>query len=350
MDKKKLILLAVALVIAIGTAVGARTLFAGAAAEKAVAAQPVTEELPMVVVAQNALPVGTIITEKDLSLQPWPKDLMKDAYFIQTPKKPISLSEMSGRVVRFAVSAGEPVTQGALVAPGDRGFLAAALGPGMRAVTIPVTPQTGGGGFIFPGDRVDVILTQKVSNNNSDGPELKASETIVRNLRVLATNQTTVPTKDDKGQTVADPAIAMITIEATPRIAEKITVAQSIGTISLSLRSLADSEADIDRALAKGDIKLPEGMTPAEERAYLARVQGLPQDGKPTFVTGGDVSRFQPTKLAPPKQDRNVNNNPAPAPSYNPPAPKVAAPKEPAKPSGPVVRVSRGGEVKDVQF
>ena len=81
------------------------------------------EKLPMVLVAKQALPVGTIITPEMLSLQPWPKELLREAYFVQTPEAPIDMATMNGRVVRFAVTAGEPVTQGALVAPGDRGFL-----------------------------------------------------------------------------------------------------------------------------------------------------------------------------------------------------------------------------------
>ena len=75
------------------------------------------------------------------------------------------------------------------MSPGDRGFLAAALGPGMRAVTVPVSAKTGVAGFVFPGDRVDLVLTQTVTGD--DGQPLKAAETVLRNLRVLATDQAT---------------------------------------------------------------------------------------------------------------------------------------------------------------
>lgn len=342
MDKKKLLLLAAALLIAAGTALGARTLFLGGATPTSQAATA-SEQLPMVLVAKQALPVGTIITPEMLSLQPWPKELLREAYFVQTPDAPIDLGSMHGRVVRFAVTAGEPVTQGALVAPGDRGFLAAALSPGMRAVTIPVSGPTAVGGFVFPGDRIDLVLTQNISG--VDGPELKASETIVRNLRVLATNQSTEATKDEAGKTIATADISLITVEATPRIAEKITVAQSIGTVSISLRSLADSEGDIDQALASGEIKVPAGLTPAEERAYLQRMQGKPVDGKPTFVTGGDVSRFQRSTMPPqskPEKAQAPERAPAPEPARQAAAP--AEKKEPEKPKGPVVRISGGRE------
>jgi Flp pilus assembly protein CpaB len=70
-----------------------------------------------------------------------------------------SIESLVGTVVRNAVTAGQPLTQGSIVKPGDRGFLAAALGPGMRAVTVPVSALTGVAGFVFPGDRVDLVLT-----------------------------------------------------------------------------------------------------------------------------------------------------------------------------------------------
>src|SRR5690349_14430290 len=157
MDRKKLLLLVGALAIAIVTAMMARSMFAGASAPETQAA-PVPKG-PKVLVAQRVLPTGTIITADAIGFQPWPQELVKDAYFIEGES---DVSKLLGTVVRFPVTAGEPVTQGSLVAPGDRGFLAAALGPGMRAITVPVSAKTGVGGFIFPGDRVDLVLTQSI--------------------------------------------------------------------------------------------------------------------------------------------------------------------------------------------
>ena len=137
MDRKKLVLLVGALVVAIGTAFVARSMFAGAAAPQAEAAAPVPQG-PRVLVAQRALPVGTIITADALAFQPWPGNMVKDAYFIEGEA---DMNKLLGTVVRFPITAGEPVTQGALVAPGDRGFLAAALTPGMRAITVPVSAE-----------------------------------------------------------------------------------------------------------------------------------------------------------------------------------------------------------------
>ncbi len=160
MDKKKLMLLLGALVIAIGTALAARSLFAGASAPQAQAVAPAPKG-PKVLVSQRAMPVGTIITADAVAFQEWPKDMVQDAYFVDGVA---DMSKLIGTVVRFPVTAGQPLTQGALVSPGDRGFLAAALGPGMRAVTITVSQKTGVAGFVFPGDRVDMVLTQSVES------------------------------------------------------------------------------------------------------------------------------------------------------------------------------------------
>ena len=282
MDRKKLVLLIGALIIAVGTAFAARTMFAGSAAPEAEAA-PVG---PKVLVAQRALPAGTIITADAMGYQQWPEELVQDAYFIDGES---DINQLLGTVVRHPITAGEPVTQGSLVSPGDRGFLAAALSPGMRAVTVPVSARTGVAGFIFPGDRVDLVLTQTIAG---EGRDLKAAETVLRNIRVLATDQSTEQVTDEEGKTVVR-AFRTVTIEVTPKIAEKVAVAQTVGTLSMVLRSIADNQADLERAIASGDIKIPDDATPEEEEKFLRDAVARPVDKGTTFSTGGDVSRFQ---------------------------------------------------------
>src|SRR6187200_640093 len=274
MDRKKLVLLIGALIVAIGTALAARSMFAGAATptvEAATAAAPEPEG-PKVLVAKRALPVGTIITADAIGYQLWPKEMVQDAYFIDGEA---DMSRLLGTVVRNPITAGEPVTQGSLVSPGDRGFLAAALSPGMRAITVPVSAKTGVGGFVFPGDRVDMLLTQTVEGEDSS---LKATETILRNLRVLATDQSTETTTTPDGKTVVR-AFRTVTVEVTPRIAEKISVAQTIGTLSFSLRSIADNQSDLERAIASGAVDLPDDASKEDEEKLLRRALARPQDG-----------------------------------------------------------------------
>lgn len=336
MDRRKLLLLAASLIVAIVAALAARSMFTGATTPAAeAAAAPV--EGPKVLVAKRALPVGTIITADAVGYQLWPRELIQDAYFIDGEA---NVSQLLGTVVRYPLTAGEPVTRGSLVAPGDRGFLAAALGPGMRAVTVTVSAGTGVAGFVFPGDRIDLVLTQTVEG---EGQPLRASETILRNLRVLATDQRTETEKSEDGKTQVQ-EFSMVTLEVTPLIAEKIAVAQTIGTLSLSLRSIADNQSELERAIAAGDVELPADTTGAEEEEILREVMARPQSGVPTFQTGGDVSRFQRRSM--PAQTTS-SPSVAPAPSqglYD----YAAAPVErPDRPSGPVVRVMRGANASE---
>jgi pilus assembly protein CpaB len=305
-------------------------MFADAATPQATAA-PVAPapQGPKVLVAKRALPVGTIITADAIGYQLWPQEMVQDAYFVDGEA---DIEKLLGTVVRNGITAGEPVTQGSLVSPGDRGFLAAALSPGMRAVTVPVSANTGVGGFIFPGDRVDMMLTQGVSGND-DGPELKATETILRNLRVLATDQSTETTTTEDGKTVVS-EVSTVTMEVTPKIAEKIAVAQTVGTLSLTLRSIADNQSELERAIASGEIDLPAGASRAEEEKLLRQVMARPQDGASSFVTGGDVSRFQRRTM--PRQTAPV------APAPGPVGETTMTTTMVTMPSGPTVRVTRG--------
>ncbi|MEN2749082.1 Flp pilus assembly protein CpaB [Sphingomonas sp. T9W2] len=343
MDSRKLFLLAGALVIAAMTALMARSLMAGAAAPVAVASIPAEAPVdgPRVLVATKALPVGTIIDAAALRFQPWPKELVENAYFLESSPDSRSLV---GTVVRFAIPAGQPITQGSLVKPGDRGFLAAALGPGMRAVTVPVSAQSAVAGFVFPGDRVDLVLTQTVEGGG-DGPPLKASETFLRNLRVLATDQRTDKNSDDQGQTVVS-TYSTVTVEATPRIAEKIAVAQTVGTLSLSLRSIADNKSELEEAIASGDVQLPANGDAKAEKAALDRIASRPLDGPSTFSTGADVSRFQRSSI-PGKGTDNVDRSGGGAMTLAA-GPASGAPAAAPISRGPTVRITRGNDVTDV--
>jgi len=216
------------------------------------------------------------------------------------------------------------VTQGALIKPGERGFLAAALGAGMRAVTVPVSAQSSVAGFIFPGDHVDLMVTQTINGDEEADNPLKVSETIVRNLRVLATDQRT-NALDDSGKPEVR-TYSNVTLEVTPRIAEKIAVAQTLGQLSLSLRSLADTRQELDAAIADGSVDLPDGSDPAAEKRALTQIMSRPEADRRSYSTGADVSRFARRTM---------------------PARK---PVEYVAPKGPIVRVARGGSVAEVEI
>lgn len=333
MEPKKIALLVGAVVVALITAVLARQMFVKSAAPVAVAAPVIFSQPtgPKVLVATHALPVGTILGETDFKFQPWPKDLIKGAYYVEDK---IDMNVLRGSVVRNELAAGQPLTIGSFVQPGDRGFLAAALGPGMRAITVAVRAETSVAGFVFPGDRVDVMLTQSIEGGGG-GPSLKTSETIVRNMRVLATDQRTA--SEDKEGKKEVKAFNTVTLEATPRIAEKIAVAQQIGQLTLSLRPIADNNAELERAIAAGEVNVPTSGDPKADRKLALNVAAQPLDGNPTFVTGADVSRFQRRSAPTPGPVAARPTERQPAGSANPEAPK-----------GPVVKVGRGGSLTEV--
>jgi len=206
---------------------------------------------------------------------------------------------------------------------------------------VPVSARTGVGGFIFPGDRVDLMLTQAVEGPATvDGRDggIKATETILTNLRVLATDQSTESTTTEDGKTVVT-AVSTVTMEVTPRIAEMISVAQTIGTLSLSLRSIADNQGDLDRAVAAGEVDLPDDASAEEEEALLRRAIAGPRAGAPTVVTGGDISRYQRRTVAPPIPVQPQQT--APMFTGNPLPQGAPAAGTPAAPTGPTVRVTR---------
>lgn len=329
MEPKKIALLAGALIIAVVTAFLARSMFASSAAPQAnAAAAPNLQDMPHVLVATKSLPVGTIMGPDAYRFQPWPKELIQDAYFLEGKA---DLGQLTGSVVRTAIAAGQPMTQGSLIHPGDRGFLAAALGPGMRAITVPVSIQSSVAGFIFPGDRVDLMLTQSVAGGG-DGAPLKVSETILRNLRVLATDQRTNVVGPD-GQPVVQ-NFSNVTIEVTPAMVEKVAVAQTIGAISLSLRSLADTSEQLEEALASGAVDAPKNGDANGEKAMLAALANRPSDRRASYSTGADVSRFQRSTV--PGRPPEPNAGPAVAPGAGGPV------------AGPVVHIARGSDVTTV--
>ncbi|WP_204993008.1 MULTISPECIES: Flp pilus assembly protein CpaB [unclassified Sphingopyxis] len=338
MDTRKIMLIVGALVIAIGAAFGVNQMMRGATAPQARAAAAPEINGPMILVATRQLPAGTIIGPDSFRFQPWPKELVEKAYFL---KEETEVQNLVGTVVRYPITAGQPLTQGALVHPDDRGFLAAALGPGMRAVTVKVSQEQGVAGFVFPGDRVDVVLAQKLSVKEGSAypdDELYTAETIVRNVRVLATDQR-YDAEDETGKTPVR-TFGSVTLEATPEIAEKIAVAQNMGQLSLALRPLAENSGDLEAAIASGEVNVPAGGGTAAEKKMLAEAAARPTSAKSSATTGGDVSRF----WVPVRGRVSAPRQPQQQQSYS------GAPVSmgPAAPQGPVVRVTRGDKVTEI--
>lgn len=230
-----------------------------ALAEAPIQMEPAAAPATYVLVARRNMAPGRFLKKDDLHWQSWPKDGVADAYAVMGAR---AIDEFVGAVARTSIQSGEPITDTRVVHPGDRGFLAAVLDPGLRAVSVPVNATTGISGFMFPGDRVDVILTMRLRSKDEATTRF-FSETLISQVRVLAIDQTIE--SPEKGASVAKTA----TLEVTPKQAEKIALALEMGALSLSLHSLAriDDEppdAFTAKARAIGSEPTPE----TAERSY----------------------------------------------------------------------------------
>jgi pilus assembly protein CpaB len=191
-----------------------------------------------VLVAKSDLGTGQVVGDGDIGWQTWPA-ASATSTFIRKADRPDAIKDFVGAIVRTAVSAGEPIRDSKVVVAKGGGFLAAILPRGMRAISLDVAPDTEAGGFILPNDHVDVLLTRRdKAAEKITGVEKYTSETILKNVRVLAVDQT-VEEKDGTKVVVGKTA----TIELDPQQAETLALSRQIGTISLTLRSLLDSQS-----------------------------------------------------------------------------------------------------------
>lgn len=233
MDRSRIIVLAVAAVAAGGVALLARSLMGGGTPQTAAAPAPqiVTSE---VLVAASQLTPGTGLTPASVRWQNWPKGSI-DSSFITHDASPDITKIVQGAVVRSPMVAGEPLTPTKMVHANTAGFMASMLMPGMRAVSITISVDTGAGGFILPDDRVDVLCTQQ------GGDHKFQTRTILKDVRVLAVDQT-YDTSGAGGTTAAKTVVGRTaTLELAPQQAELIERAKAGGTLSLALRALGDN-------------------------------------------------------------------------------------------------------------
>ncbi len=269
MNSKRVVFLLLAVVVAGATAFLARAWLQGERA--AILAQAgvhrVTPAAPAqkVLVARAVIHTGHIVKPDDLRWQAWPAGDLAPAYVVEGKRQ---VKDFVGAVARGPVGAGEPITETKLVLAGTRGFMSAVLQPGMRAVSVPVTATSAVSGFIYAGDRVDVLLTHVLSSPQG---QHDVTETILRNARVIAMDQKVDFTPTDKPD-VAKTA----TLELTPKQSEIVTLAVKMGDLSLVLRSLQENDQG-------GDPETVENAPPEPGDSYTrdAQVSPLISDSPP---------------------------------------------------------------------
>ena len=293
MNSKRVVFLLLAVIVAGATAFLARAwlqseraaLIAQAGLQRPASEAPTLK----VLVAKQNIRVGQLIKPDTMRWQPWPSADLSPSYFVEGKRKD---SDFVGAVVRTPIAAGEPLTDAKLVLANSRGFMAAVLQPGMRAVSIPVTATSSVSGFIYAGDRVDVLLTHVL---NTKTGQHSATETILRNARVIAMDQRVDFSPGDKPD-VAKTA----TLELTPKQSEIVTLSLKMGDLSLVLRSLQrtgeeEQENESDNAPAEAGDSFTQD---SQVSRLIMSAPPTPEPPKQVFVLRGASSAKQDTNDA----------------------------------------------------
>ena len=265
MGSARIIILVVAAVAAIALMVIVGRLISHKPAPQVVAVAAPAKPMTRVVVASHDLPVGETVVAADLAWQPWPADALNPAFITdgRTAEAPAQgvpavvaaqtsrvasaavtavtgghspMDALLGAIVKTPILANQPVTNAQLVRGGEGGYMAVVLRPGMRAFAIPVSVNTDAGGFILPGDRVDVLQAHEADAPAGNGTRQFVALTLLKNIRVLAIDQTAQPPKAGGQSAIGSVA----TLEVSPMDAELMTLAKAQGEVILTLRSYAD--------------------------------------------------------------------------------------------------------------
>jgi pilus assembly protein CpaB len=228
----------VVLAIAIGAG-GIAAYLASGSGDRPPPAEPVAQ-LPTVdvLISKGEINLGQTVKAEDMQWQTWPTASASSS-FIKRTDRPDAPSQLAGSIARGSFMAGEPIREQKLV-KADSGFMAAILPSGMRAVSTELAPETGAGGFILPNDRVDVLLTKHIKNQDPRGiqQDVVHTDIVLRNVRVLAIDQ--APKEKDGQSSVIGKTV---TLELKPDETTTLAASRQAGTLSLALRSIADANA-----------------------------------------------------------------------------------------------------------
>lgn len=277
-----------------------------------------------VLVAATDITPGKAVGPGALRWQPWPEDLVRSEYVAIEPDDPgaeaarqQAARRFEGRLARRHIAAGEPLTDAKVFERESVGFLAGTLNSGMRAMSVPVSAENSAGGFVLPGDRVDVILSHDITKSlprqmQDFGPDAgvikHAAETVLKDVRVLATDQTVAKTAD--GEAIVGKTV---TLEVSTQQAQVLALATAMGEISLALHSLDSpptpetaapvSDVAISAMLARavgaaarrleGDTRTVSATAPVKKKAPTKTVRRTSRPGWAVSIYRGGVGRVQ---------------------------------------------------------
>ncbi len=269
MGAARIVILAVAAIAAIGLALVVRNMAASGRRPLPIQIAQAAPQIQTVkvLVASHDLAVGARIAPGDVSWQTFPAGGLNPIWIVDHPAPSLvphigpsvaradtppatGMSDVTGSVVRISLLAGEPIVPAKIVKGGEGGYLSVTLQPGMRAVAISVNPQTGVGGFILPGDRVDILLTRK-EGASGGGNAAPTVETVLRNVQILAIDQQVQAPKNARSMVGGS-----ATLEVPAEDVETLLGAEGRGELALALRSYADLAGSTQRGgrAGKGDV------------------------------------------------------------------------------------------------
>ena len=230
MKRSRVIVLGIAFVSAVGAALLAKSLVGGQKTERVVEERLINTT--KILVAAKPIKIGSMVEFSQLKWQEWPKAAINSSY-VDVRRNKNAIKDFQKSIARTTFQVGEPINVHKLIKRNHGSVMAAILSPGMRAISTKIKEATSAGGFILPNDRVDVILSRKIKGQENTK---YVSSTILTNIRVLAIGQNIEQPKG-KHATVGKTA----TLELSPAQSETLTLAQSLGGISLALRSMSES-------------------------------------------------------------------------------------------------------------
>ncbi|WP_245420484.1 MULTISPECIES: Flp pilus assembly protein CpaB [unclassified Mesorhizobium] len=213
-----------------------------------------------IVVAAVPLKFGDTLTADKLREIPWPSGAIPAGAFKTTKD---ALAGAGTRQALQSISTNEPVLTSKVTGAGQRATLSAVLGEGMKAVSIRVNDVLGVAGFVFPGDRVDILLTRQ--SHGDDGTDKSFVDVLLQSVKVLAIDQVADESKENPT------VVKAVTVEVSTKDAQKLTLAAGTGQLSLALRQAAASQGEQTQRVTLSDLT---GDTPedvARRQAELER-------------------------------------------------------------------------------
>ncbi|MBV7265862.1 Flp pilus assembly protein CpaB [Erythrobacter ani] len=291
MNRRNLIVLAIAVAIGIFAVILANAYFTGVEERQEAIAQE--QQLSRIVVATQPLEFGSPLTAENIRLQNFPASSVPQGAF-----RTIEGTLDGGRVALRPIVPGEPVLASKVSGSGGRAVLSANLPEGMRAVSVAVTEVTGVAGFARPGDVVDVILTRQIPGPGADASDLM-TDVIMERVPLLGINQ--IASENATEPTVGKTA----TLQVDLFQAQKLALATRLGTLSLALRNVENDAAQAALTVTARDL-----------------------GGRNLYIPA-----------------RNEGSGPIAQAQFTPSAPRAAA--APARPRGPTMTIIRGTEGED---